>query len=81
MRFGHECGCGAPLTRLLPEHQEDLERSGLSERTIAAWGAYSIEADQKWVMVQLGFPHVEPPALAFPILPPDRTDPTSTMCS
>jgi len=42
-----------PLTRLLPEHQEDLERSGLNERTISAWGAYTVEADQKWVMSQL----------------------------
>ena len=64
-----------PLLRLLPEHRVDLERSGLTEKTIAAWRAYSIEEDQKGVMSQLGFPHLDPPALALPILPPDRTRP------
>jgi hypothetical protein len=63
------------LLRLLPHHRADLEGSGLSEKTIAAWGAYSIEQDQKWVMSQLGFPHVDPPALALPIIPLDRTRP------
>jgi hypothetical protein len=61
--------------RLSSKHREDLERSGLCEKTIVAWGAYSIETDQKWVMAQLGFPHINPPALALPILPPDRTQP------
>src|SRR5690349_12740145 len=64
-----------PLLRLLPEHRADLERSGLNEKTIATWGAYSIEADQKWVLVQLGFWYLEPPALALPVVPPDRTKP------
>ncbi len=63
------------LSTLLPTHRADLERSGLNEKTIAAWGAYSIEADQEWVMSRLGFPHIDPPALALPILPPDRTKP------
>jgi putative DNA primase/helicase len=63
------------LLRLLPNHKADLERSGLNERTIAAWAAYSIEADQKWAMSQLGFSHLDPPALALPILPPDRIKP------
>jgi Protein of unknown function (DUF3987)/Domain of unknown function (DUF3854) len=64
-----------PLLRLLPDHRADLERSGLSEKTIAGWGAYSIEADQRWVISQLGFPHLHPPALALPILPPDYVQP------
>jgi Protein of unknown function (DUF3987)/Domain of unknown function (DUF3854) len=63
------------LLRLLSNHRADLELSGLNERTLATWGAYSIEADQKWVMVQLGFGHIEPPALALPILPPDLIRP------
>jgi len=63
------------LQRLLPRHKADLERSGLNEKTIAIWGVYSIESDQKWVMSQLGFSHLEPPALALPILPPDRLRP------
>jgi len=65
----------APVFRLLPDHRADLDRSGLSGETIAAWGAYSIEADQAWVVSQLGFPHIHPPALALPILPPDRIKP------
>lgn len=65
----------APQLRILPDHRADLDASGLSEMTIAAWGAYSIEADQAWVMSQLGFPHIRPPALALPILPPDRIKP------
>jgi hypothetical protein len=64
-----------PLHRLLPDHQADFERSGLNEKTISTWGAYSIESDQRWVIAQLGFPHINPPALALPILPPDRTEP------
>jgi Protein of unknown function (DUF3987)/Domain of unknown function (DUF3854) len=66
---------GASLSRLLQKHLADLQHSGLSERTIAAWGAYSIEEDQKSVLVQLGFGGLEPPALALPILPPDRLIP------
>jgi hypothetical protein len=66
---------GTELLRLLADHRADLESSGLNERTISAWGAYSIEPDQKSVMGQLGCPHIEPPALALPILPPDRTQP------
>ena len=65
----------ASLLRLLPHHRADLERSGLSEKTIAAWRPYSIEQDQKWVMSRLGFPHLDPPALALPVTPPDRTQP------
>lgn len=65
----------APMVNLSPDHRADLERSGLNEKTIAAWGAYTVEADQKWVMGQLGFPYIDPPALALPILPPDRTRP------
>lgn len=64
-----------PLLRLLPEHRAGLEGSGLNEKTIATWGAYSIEPDQKWVLVRLGFGHLEPPALALPIIPPDRDRP------
>ena len=64
-----------PLLRLLSAHREELRRSGLHEKTIEAWGIYSIELDQKWVMTQLGFSHIDPPALALPILPPDRTAP------
>lgn len=63
------------LHRLLPDHQADLERSGLNEKTISTWGEYSIESHQRWVIAQLGFPHINPPALALPILPPDRTEP------
>jgi len=63
------------LMTLLPHHCDDLRRSGLSDRTLEKWGVYSIEADQSWVMQQLGFGHVEPPVLALPVLPPDRTQP------
>jgi hypothetical protein len=64
-----------PLLRLTARHRADLESSGLTQETIESWGAYSIEADQQWVMVQLGFGHLNPPALALPILPPDRNRP------
>jgi hypothetical protein len=63
------------LLILAAAHRADLEGSGLSERTIAAWGAYTVEVDQRWVMNQLGFSHIDPPALALPILPPDRIQP------
>ncbi len=60
---------------LLPQHLEDLHKSGLSDRTIAQWGCYSVAADQKWVMNQLGFGHIELPALALPILSLNRDKP------
>ena len=60
---------------LLPNHLEDLRRSGLSNETIKRWGCYSITSDQPWVMGRLGFGHVVPPALALPILPPGRKEP------
>lgn len=63
------------LLRLLSAHREELKRSGLREKTIEAWGPYSIEVDQRWVINRLGFSHIHPPALALPILPPDRTEP------
>ena len=61
--------------RLLPNHVDDLRRSGLSDETISRWGCYSIAADQKWVLSQLGFGHVELPALALPILRLGMTQP------
>jgi hypothetical protein len=66
---------GTGLLRLLPQHIADLTASGLNDKTISTWGAYSIEIDQKGVLVQLGFGHIDPPALALPILPPDRIAP------
>jgi len=60
---------------LLPNHLDDLRSSGLSDSTVEQWGAYSIQADQPWVMQELGFGHIQPPALALPILPPDRAEP------
>jgi hypothetical protein len=62
-----------PLLGLLPQHLEDLRRSGLSEETIARCGCYSIV--ERSEIRSLGFGHVEPPAMALPILPPDRTEP------
>jgi hypothetical protein len=66
---------GTELLTLLPNHAEDLHRSGLSDETIKRWRCYSITADQPWVMGQLGFGHVEAPVLALPILPPGRMEP------
>jgi hypothetical protein len=66
---------GSSLLRLCRDHLADLQQSGLNEKTIATWGAYSIEEDQKSVLVQMGFGHLEPPALALPVLPPDRDTP------
>jgi uncharacterized protein DUF3854 len=60
---------------LLPNHLADLEASGLSGSTIERWGPYSIHVNQPWVMQQLGFGHISLPALALPILPPDRAEP------
>jgi hypothetical protein len=60
---------------LSPNHRADLRASGLSDETIERWGCYSVEPDQKWVMSQLGFGHLEPPALALPILDLDLTKP------
>jgi hypothetical protein len=63
------------LLRLLPNHLSDLLNSGLSERTIRQWHPYSIEGDQRWVLNQLGFGHLTPPALALPILVPGQQEP------
>jgi|SRR5579863_1930333 len=63
------------LGGLLPRHREDFLRSGLLDESIKKWGVYSIEADQKCVMAQLGFPYLNPPALALPILRPDQNEP------
>lgn len=63
------------LQQLLPHHRADLRSSGLSDETIRAWGCYSIQADQKSVLVQLGCGHLNPPALALPIIPPDCARP------
>lgn len=60
---------------LLPHHFDNLRKSGLSDETINQWGCYSITTDQGWVINQLGFGHIEPPALALPILPPGRKEP------
>jgi hypothetical protein len=60
---------------LLPQHLEDLRRSGLSEETIARWGCYSIV--ERSEMQTLGF-GITPPAMALPILPPDRNEPDAT---
>ena len=69
-----------PLIRLLPHHLHDLQCSGLNAETIERWGCYSIEADQPWVMSQLGFPHLAPPALALPVLPLDLAAPDRNFC-
>lgn len=66
---------GNRLMTLLPHHRKDLQSSGLSDRTIERWGCYSIEADQPWVINQLGFGHLRPPALALPILFPGQIEP------
>src|SRR6201981_3928745 len=62
--------------RLAPNHLDDLRRSGLSEETIARWGCYSVA--ERSEIRSLGFVHVEPPAMALPILPPDRNKPDAT---
>ena len=64
-----------PLLGLLPQHLEDLHRSGLSEETIARWGCYSIV--ERSEIQTLGF-SITPPAMALPILPPDRNEPDAT---
>jgi len=66
---------GESLLQLLPQHRTDLDKSGLNDKTIDTWGAYSVETAQTWVMCQLGFPHIAPPALALPILSLDRVKP------
>jgi hypothetical protein len=58
---------------LLPTHLEDLRRSGLSDETIARWGCYSVV--ERSEMLPLGFGHIVPPALALPVIPPDRAEP------
>jgi hypothetical protein len=60
---------------LLPNHLEDLRRSGLSEETIARWSCYSIV--ERSQIQTLGF-GIAPPAIALPVLPPDRTEPDAT---
>src|ERR1700688_1847200 len=59
------------LARILTHHLADLRASGLSDETINRWGCYSVDYDQKSVLVALGFGHLNPPALLLPILPPD----------
>jgi hypothetical protein len=63
------------LMILLPNHRADLRASGLSDVAIERWGCYSVEVDQKWVMSQLGFGHLQPPALALPVLTLDLNTP------
>jgi hypothetical protein len=58
---------------LLPTHLEDLQRSGLTDETIERWGCYSI--DDYSHLRSLGFGHLQAPALALPICPPDRDAP------
>src|ERR1700746_946085 len=60
---------------MLPNHIDDLRRSGLSEETIARWGCYSIV--ERSEIQTLGF-GITPPAMALPILPPDRNEPDAT---
>src|ERR1700746_1363277 len=55
---------------------DDLRRSRLSEETIARWGCYSVA--ERSEIRSLGFVHVEPPAMALPILPPDHNNPDAT---
>src|SRR5579863_2960741 len=62
--------------RLAPNHLDDLRRSGLSEESIVRWGCYSVVEQSE--MRALRFGHIEPPAMALPILPPDRTEPDAT---
>ena len=64
-------------SRVLPNHLSDLRASGLSDETINRWGCYSVDYDQKSVLVRLGFGHLNPPALLLPILPPDILRPTN----
>lgn len=79
MEINHPPGSSArdhaQFSCLLPNHQDDLHRSGLTDGTIARWSCYSITVDQSWVMTQLGFGHMELPVLALPILPPGRNTP------
>ncbi len=63
------------LDRLFPQHLTDLQNSGLSDETITRWGCYSIEREQRGVLSQLGFGHIESSALALPIIPPDEDTP------
>jgi hypothetical protein len=65
------------FARILPNHLADLRGSGLSDETINRWGCYSVDYDQKSVLVALGFGHLNPPALLLPILPPDILGPTN----
>jgi len=62
--------------RLLPNHLDDLRRSGLSDDTIGRWGCYSVAEHSE--IRALRFGHLEPPAIALPVLPPDRTEPDAT---
>lgn len=58
---------------LLANHRKDLRRSGLTDETIERWGCYSIDEYPR--LRSLGFGHLQVPALALPILPPDRDAP------
>jgi Protein of unknown function (DUF3987)/Domain of unknown function (DUF3854) len=59
------------ISRILPKHLADLRASGLSDATISRWGCFSVDYDQKSVLVALGLGHLNPPALLLPILSPD----------
>src|SRR5690348_11204002 len=60
---------------LLPNHLVDLQASGLGPQTINSWGCYSVLSGQDSLLQDLGFGHLDLPALALPALPPDREKP------
>ena len=63
-----------PLLGLLPQHLEDLRRSGLSDETITRWGCYSIV--ERSEIQALGFGHYHHPRWRCQFCPQTAPSPT-----
>jgi hypothetical protein len=62
------------LSQLLPQHLDDLRRSGLTDATIESWGCFSLgPADAP--MLKRFAKGVSPLGLALPIFPPGALEP------
>jgi hypothetical protein len=60
--------------RILPNHLDDLRRSGLSDATIESWGCFSIEQESASELKSFG-KGVTTPGLALPMMAPGSLEP------
>ena len=60
--------------RILPNHLDDLRRSGLSDATIESWGCFSIEQESASKLKPFG-KGVTAPGLSLPMMAPGSLEP------